>query len=201
MNKEAEKLLPANQEDDMLIKSFLAEDVQAFDKLVIKYKDIVFSLCYRIIGNYDDADDCSQETFIKVYNNLKNFKFKSSFPTWLYRITVNTCRNRISSSENRMKKNSIRIDYPSENSGNPLDIRDNSYNPNIVFEKNEMKRLIQTAINLLPKDLKVLIVLRDIEQKSYEDIAEITKVNLGTVKSRLARARHQLREQLREVIK
>ncbi len=188
------------QEDDVLIKSFLAEDINAFDRLVIKYKDMIFNLCFRIVSDYDDANDCAQETFIKVYNNLKQFRFQSSFSTWLYRIAINTCRNRIGSSGNRIRKKMLRIDNPGDPGSESVDIRDCSFNPDSVFEKNEQTRLIHQAIDSLPEELKILVVLRDLEGNSYEEISDITGVNLGTVKSRLARARHLLRESLREVI-
>jgi RNA polymerase sigma-70 factor (ECF subfamily) len=200
MNREANKYGKSQQEDEILIKKFLVDDMRAFDQLVIKYKDAVFNLCFKILGDYDDADDCSQETFIKVYGNLKNFRFKSSFLTWLYRIAVNTCRNRLSSAQSRMNRTSVRIGNPTDNESDPVDIRDSSYDPGIVLEKNEQKKQIQEAIELLPHDLKILIILRDIEGRSYEDVSEITRVNIGTVKSRLARARNQLRDKLRGVL-
>jgi RNA polymerase sigma-70 factor (ECF subfamily) len=187
-------------EDDELIRSFLSDNTDAFDRLVIKHQHMVFNLCFRIVGDYDDANDCAQETFIKVYNNLKTFGFQSSFATWLYRIAVNTCRNRISSSDNRIRKKMLRINNPGDAGGDPVEIHDCSFNPDAIFEKNERTRLIHDAIDALPDDLKILIVLRDLEGNSYEDISEITGVNLGTVKSRLARARHLLRETLREAL-
>lgn len=188
------------QEDDELIRNFLSDNPEAFDRLVIKHKDMVFNLCFRIIGDYDDANDCAQETFIKVYNSLKTFRFESSFTTWLYRIAVNTCRNRISSSDSRIRKKMVRINNPGGAGSDPIEIRDCSFDPDVMFENNERTRLVHNAIDALPGDLKILIVLRDLEGNSYEEISEMTGVNLGTVKSRLARARHLLRETLREAL-
>ena len=188
------------QDDNELIKSFLSDDTEAFDRLVIKHQNMVFNLCFRIVGDYDDANDCAQETFIKVYNNLKTFRFESSFTTWLYRIAVNTCRNRISSSDSRISKKMVRINNPGDAGGDPVEIHDCSFDPVKLYEKNERIRLIHNAIDALPGDLKILVVLRDLEGNSYEDISEMTGVNLGTVKSRLARARHLLRETLREAL-
>ena len=200
MNRNSKTTNRPEQEDDALIRSFLSDNIDAFDRLVIKYKDMIFNLCFRIVNDYDDANDCAQETFIKVYNNLKQFRFQSSFSTWLYRIAINTCRNRIASPGNRIRKKMLRIDNPGEPGSDPVEIHDCSFNPDSVFEKNEQARLIHQAIDALPEELKVLVVLRDLEGNSYEEIADITGVNLGTVKSRLARARHLLRESLREVI-
>ncbi|HOD15509.1 MAG TPA: sigma-70 family RNA polymerase sigma factor [Spirochaetota bacterium] len=195
-----DKTSHASQPDDeALIKEFLANNARAFDRLVVKHQSMVLNLCFRIIGDYDEANDCAQETFIKVYNNLKKFRFQSSFSTWLYRIAINTCRNRLASSDNRRKKKTVRIDNPSDVDGETLDINDCSFNPVAVFEKNEDSLLIHKAISSLPDELRVLVVLRDLEGKSYEEISDMTGVNLGTVKSRLARARHILRESLREV--
>lgn len=200
MNREHKNNDHVPKDDELLIRSFNAGDAGAFDRLVIKHQDMVFNLCFRVLGDYDDASDCSQETFIKVYKNLKGFRFQSSFSTWLYRITINTCRNRLASSKSRMGSKMVRIDNPGGTDNDPIEIHDDSYNPDVVFEKNEQKRRILGAIESLESDLRVLVVLRELEGRSYEDIADITGVNLGTVKSRLARARHLLREMLRGVL-
>ena len=200
MNREQQISDHGKKEDELLIQSFQADDVRAFDRLVIKYQDMVFNLCFRILGDYDDANDCSQETFIKVYKNLKGFRRQSSFTTWLYRITINTCRNRLASAKSRMRGKTVRIDNPGGDDSGPLEIRDFSYSPDALFEKNEQKRQIMRAIDSLESDLRVLVVLREFEGRSYEDISDITGVNLGTVKSRLSRARHLLREMLSGVL-
>jgi RNA polymerase sigma-70 factor, ECF subfamily len=199
MNRGINKPDRSQKEDELLIRDFLADDIRAFDRIVNKYKDMVFNLCYRILNDYDEADDCSQETFIKVYGNVKNFRFQSSFLTWLYRIAVNTCKNRLASRQSRLNKTSLKIGNPSEDKRDPLDISDRSFDPEALFEKNEQKRQIDGAIESLPGELRILIILRDLEGKSYEDISKITGVNIGTVKSRLARARSQLRDSLRGV--
>jgi len=101
MNEETIKDKKCLQEDSVIIKAFLAETPGAFDKLVLKYQDMIFNVCYRILGDYEDADDCAQETFIKVYRSLKSFRFESGFSTWIYRIAVNTCKNKLSSMKYR----------------------------------------------------------------------------------------------------
>ncbi len=201
MGKEREKQ-NQSQEDKVLVEDFHAEDAVAFDKLVLKYQDMIFNLCYRLIGDYDEAHDCAQETFIKVYRNLNRFKFKSSFSTWIYRIAVNTCKNYLASSAIRMKRKMIRIDNP----GRPgdgmqsIDIHDRSSNPAILFERREKERDIQRAIESLPRNQRILVVLRDIEGRTYEEIVTITGLKSGTVKSKLSRARQNLRERLKEVV-
>lgn len=201
MGKEREKQ-NQSQEDRVLVEDFHAKDAGAFDKLVVKYQDMIFNLCYRLIGDYDEAHDCAQETFIKVYRNLNSFKFKSSFSTWIYRIAVNTCKNYITSSAIRMKMKMIRIDNPGRpgNGMQSIDIQDQSSNPAILFERREKERDIQMAIESLPRNQRILVVLRDIEGRTYEEIAAITGLKSGTVKSKLSRARQNLRERLKEVV-
>ncbi len=189
-------------ESVQLVKSVLADDQRAFDKLIMLHKKMVFNLCYRMLGDYDDADDCAQEVFIKVNRSLKKFRFESSFKTWIYRVTVNTCKNRLNSLEYRLRSKSIRIDMPQEldNGKDCVDIEDNTRSPAVELMRKEIDRLIQAAINALPAKQKLVVVLRDIEGKSYEEIAEITGFNLGTVKSKLSRARQQLREALKGTV-
>ncbi|MBN1897434.1 MAG: sigma-70 family RNA polymerase sigma factor [Spirochaetes bacterium] len=199
MNREIRKASEKN-EDFELIKAFLSSKKEAFDKLVLKYQDLVFNVCFRFFGNHDEADDCSQETFIKVYKSMKNFKFQSSFSTWLYRIAMNTCKNRLASLEYRFSKKMIRLDKNPDEEGKTIDVQDDTYSPITIVERQEKEKMIQQAINKLPSDQKQVIVLRDIENLSYEEIVKITDLKLGTVKSKLARARESLRDKLKGVI-
>ncbi len=189
-------------EDTALLKAFQIGEKDAFDKLVLKHKNRVFSLCYRFLGDYEEANDCAQETFVKVYRSLEKFRFDSTFSTWLYRIAVNTCKNRLKSTQYRHSKKMVRLDNPGnqEESGHSIQIRDKSLSPAAELERKEKHVLIQKAIDSLPEEQKTVIVLRDIEGMSYEEIAEIGGYNLGTVKSKLARAREKLREKLIGVV-
>ncbi|MFH0839840.1 MAG: sigma-70 family RNA polymerase sigma factor [Candidatus Omnitrophota bacterium] len=188
-----------NQEDSALVSAFQRGDKSAFDRLVLKYKDMVFNLCYRFLGNREEADDCAQETFIKVYRSLKNFRLESAFSTWLYRIAVNTCKNKITSLEYRHRKNTIALnaERKSEDGFYTLEIKDGSLSPKEILEKKEKDMLLQRAIDSLPEDQKAIVVLRDIEGLSYGEISEIGGYKLGTVKSKLARARQALAKKLR----
>lgn len=199
MNRDS---LIIDQVDREWIKAFQSNDIGAFDKLVLKYKYRVFNLCYRFLGDYEEANDSAQETFVKVYRFLKNFKFKSTFSTWLYRITVNTCKNKLSSLKYRYRKNTVPIDSPknTEMGSCSIEIGDESLSPPNQFERKEKEILIQKAIDSLPKEQKTVVILRDIEGLLYEEIVRITGYKLGTVKSKLARARQQLREKLRGLI-
>ena len=199
MNSKRNRADRSAMEDERLIRDFLAGDAGAFDRLVTRHQDMAFNLCFRITGDYDEAHDCAQETFIKVYRHVDSFRFQSSFTTWLYRIAVNTCRNRMASPAGKILRRMVRIDDNPGPGGHNPELRDSSFSPESLFQKNEDARLIHEAIGGLPASLRTLVVLRDLEGKSYEEIASITGVNLGTVKSRLARARHLLRESLRGV--
>lgn len=185
-------------ENIRLIKAFLANDKKAFDQLILLNKKMVFNLCHRFLDNYDEADDCAQEVFIKVYRFLKKFRFESNFTTWLYRLTVNTCKNRLKSFEYRLGFRKMRINQEKSMDNDPksIEIQDNSSSPATTLKRKEITRLIQEAVNRLPTQQKLIVVLRDMEGRSYDEIGEITGFKLGTVKSKLSRARHQLRDML-----
>ncbi len=185
-----------------MARDYLDGERRAFDELIRLHQRQVFNLCFRILGDYDEADDCAQEVFIKVSRNLKGFRFESAFGTWLYRIIVNTCKNRLTSLDYRLKSRKIRIDMERDmdQQSQPIEIEDKSQSPARELISKELDRLIQRAINALPDRQKLVIVLRDIEGRSYEEIGEITGFKLGTVKSKLSRAREQLRESLKGMI-
>jgi len=200
MNKEKKKS-GTDDEDYALIRKFVQEgDMSAFDSLVLKYQDNVFNLCFRMMGDYDDARDCAQDTFYKAYRSLKGFRFQSGFMTWIYRIAVNTCKNNLSLSHRRMINKSLDVEGMETEITSSGDTRRNSTRPDKLYEKKEMEALIQKAVSSLPEDLRSLVILKDMDDRTYEDIAEILDMKSGTVKSRLARARQILREQLRGMI-
>ena len=185
-------------EDAELIKAFQAGKKAAFDELVLSHKDKVFNLCYWFVGDYQDANDLAQDVFFKAFKALKNFRFESAFSTWIYRIAVNTCKNRLKSFQYRLKKKFVHLNNTAAAKNNPgVEIADESSSPEIELGRKEKSRLIQTAINSLPTEKKAVVVLRDIEGLSYEEISSVTGFNLGTVKSKLARARQDLREKLK----
>jgi RNA polymerase sigma-70 factor (ECF subfamily) len=185
------------------IEAFLAGDRSAFDKLVLGHQDRVFNVCYRLLGDYEEAGDCAQETFVKVYRALKDFRFGSSFSTWLYAIAVNTCKNKLHSAEFRRRKRMVPIDDPPEGSAGGATVReieDPAPSPLAQLAEKERDRLVQAAIDELPPDARTVVVLRDVEGFSYEEIVQATGYNMGTLKSKLARARQQLKEKLKGVV-
>lgn len=189
--------------DADLISAFKSGNTRAFDQLVLRYKDRIFNLCYRSLGDYQEAYDTAQEIFIKVYKNLHSFRSEASFLTWLYTIAGNTCKNRLKSLEYRYrsKKVSLNNPYNQENGNEERDIEDESGSPLVALEEKEKMKIIQGAIDSLPAEQKLVVILRDIEGLSYDEIINITGHRSGTVKSKLARARLALREKLRGMIK
>jgi len=185
--------------DAEIVRAFQAGDKAAFDKLVLKHKDKLFNLIYWYLGDYQEADDCAQETFIKAFISLKKFRFESVFSTWLYRIAINTCKNRLKSAAYMWKKKTVSLENSEGSRGfnNSLEIPDESLSPANELEIKERLVLIQMGIDSLPEEQKRMVVLRDIQGLTYEEIADITGLNLGTVKSRLSRGRLELRNKLR----
>ncbi len=202
MNEDVKKTAREPREDAALIRAFQEGDKVAFDRLVVKHKVRLFNLCFRLLGDYEEANDSAQEAFIKVYRSLKNFRFESAFSTWLYRIAVNTCKNKLKSSAFRQKMKMVPLDNPiPANLNSPRrELQDEGPSPVMALERKERMKVIQEAINALPAEQKEVVTLRDIQGFSYEEVAEITGLNVGTVKSRLARARLDLRKKLRSVI-
>lgn len=175
--------------DDVQLRQFvtlfLEGDQRAFYKIVDEYKDEVFNLCYRIIGDYDDADDVAQEVFIRVFKSIAKFRFDSSFSTWLYRIAVNCCNSTL---KKRLKRKSESIENYQES------LRDD-YSSDTAYSD-----IVRQAIAKLDKKDRTIIILRDINGLSYDEIATIINITVGTVKSRLSRAREKLKAILRRLL-
>jgi RNA polymerase sigma-70 factor (ECF subfamily) len=181
--------------DTVLIKAFLGGERQAFDRLVLKYQDRVFRICLRFLGDKDEADDAAQETFVRAYRGLAKFRGEAQFSTWLYRVTVNTCKNKLGSLAWRLKRKILRYSVP-EQEGGAAEQADRGRDPQDQLEQDETKRILARAIAELPADQKLVVTLRDIEGLSYQQVAAVSGDNLGTVKSKLSRARGSLRDKL-----
>ena len=150
-----------------------------------------------MIGDYDEASELAQEAFLKAYKSIKSFKGDSLFSTWIYKITTNVCLDEI---RRKKKKKLISLDEDIEHDGSEFkrQIKDHSPGPESLAENNELKRMVKESINLLPEDYKIVIVLRDIQGFSYEEISRIIKCPIGTVKSRINRARRALKKILQK---
>jgi RNA polymerase sigma-70 factor (ECF subfamily) len=189
------------RDDGTLVRDALAGDRRAFDLLVLRHGDMLFNLCFRMLGDYDEASDCAQDAFIRAYRALGGFRGEAAFPTWLYRIAVNTCKNRLASAEYRRSRKAVRLEGTgADDTLLPVNGRASFSNPTARFEREEREAVIQRALDGLPPDEKTVAVLRDIEGRSYEEIAMLTGLRPGTVKSRLARARRRLRSKLEGIV-
>lgn len=169
-------------------------DEAAFEALVRACEKKVYLLALRYTNNPADAMDISQDTFVKAFRNLKKFKGDSSPETWVYRIAVNTALDHVRRSARRSETGLYRQDEDGQEQ--LLDIPDERYSPEKAAEQTDMRELLQKAIAMLPEEQRQVIVLRDIDDFSYQQIAEILDVSEGTVKSRLFRARAKLLELL-----
>lgn len=194
--------MTSSGDDALLIKAFQKGDKKTFDELVIRHKDRIFNLCYRFLGDYEEANDSAQEAFVKAYGSLNRFRLESTFSTWLYRIAVNVCKNKLGSSAYKAKRKTVSLDNPGIPSDErvPMEFPNGAPSPLARMEEKEKRAFIQRALDTLPAEFRVVVTLRDVEGLSYEDIAEVTGLNLGTVKSRIARARADLRTKLRGVL-
>ncbi|MEO8398315.1 MAG: sigma-70 family RNA polymerase sigma factor [Ignavibacteriaceae bacterium] len=172
------------EEDFSLIKQFIEGDESTFKNLVQRHKEKVRNIIYLSIGSVDVVDDIAQEVFITVYKNLNKFRFESQFSTWLYRITVNKCKDYL----RRMKIRRIFI---------PLDEEHNNYGYNASHESDNTAEVVRKGIAKLPEKLRVPLLLKDIEGLSYQEIAETVDCEIGTVKSRIFRAREGLKKILK----
>ncbi|MGI6706360.1 MAG: RNA polymerase sigma factor [Clostridia bacterium] len=182
------------QQDDLLVHKALKGDIEAFEELISAYEHRIYNIAYRMMGNPEDAMDVVQEALLKIYRSLKKFKNQSSFSTWIYRIVMNTCLDEL-----RKKKRGFLL-FMNDAEGYGEDIVDSSGDslPEESYERKERLKSLQKAIQELIPDYKSVIILRDIQGFSYEEIAEILHCPLGTVKSRINRARTELRKKLSE---
>ncbi len=180
-----------------LIKKSQKGDIESFEKLISSYQKKVFNIAFGMMRNHDDAYDISQEVFIRVFKSIRKFKGQSSFSTWLYRITTNACLDELRRRKNN--KNIISIDQEIQLEEGEVfrQIEDDGPTPELAAERNELREIIGEAISQLSDEHKEVIVLRDIQGFSYDDIADIIKCPQGTVKSRINRARRTLKEILK----
>lgn len=184
---------PSEDEDRAWIIVFNNGGEEGFNRLVLKHKDRIYSLCCRMLSDRDEADDVAQETFVRVFHGLKDFRMESKFSTWLHRIAVNACKNRMDSKAWREGRAKAELEAADLEGGG------RSRSPAQELEDKGRRACIEEAIARLPEDQRVLVVLRDVEGRAYEEIAESLGLNPGTLKSRLNRARAQLQEWLKEL--
>lgn len=184
-NMQQPKIL--NLDDDFsLIKRFIDGDEIVFSELLKRHKEKVRNIIYLTLTNADGVDDIAQEVFITVYRHLKNFRFESQFTTWLYRITINKCKD-------HLRKKNIRSIF--------LPLKDEEPVFESINEDTDIKHIVRNAIATLPDKLRIPLVLKDLEGFSYQEIADTMECEIGTVKSRIFRAREALKKILKPLEK
>ena len=192
-SKDKEKDLQQTQissidDDYSVIRQFIEGDKSAFQVLVKRHKEKVRNIIYITMNNSALVDDIAQEVFITVYKNLKHFRFESQFTTWLYRITVNRCKDYLRRMNVRKIFSPIDEGYEVSEYSTPV-------------ENNDISKIVMDAIAKLPVKLRMPLILKDIEGFSYQEISESLKCEMGTVKSRIFRGREKLKEILQPLEK
>jgi RNA polymerase sigma-70 factor (ECF subfamily) len=180
--------------EEALAARALSGDTGAFDALVTLFTSRVFAVAYRMLGDRAEAEDLSQEVFVALYHALPTFRGESRLSTWIYRITRNRCLNRLKFLKRRHIGAHADIDDHVVGRGidDPATHARGVRDPNKKLERKELSALLEKHLMALPPEQRTLVILRDLEDLSYEEIAEVTGLPIGTVKSRLHRARTEL---------
>ena len=177
-----------------LVQKAKAGDRDAFAALVSAYEGKIYNLALRYLGNREDAMDASQEVFLRVFRFLPGFQEESGFSTWIYRIGVNVCKDMLAK---RAKRGELSLELPDEEEDyRTAEVADSRYDPEAIVEQADLRESLAEAIGQLPQQQREMIVLRDIQGLSYEEIGQVLSLEAGTVKSRLSRARENLRKKL-----
>lgn len=181
------------QTDEILIEKSKNGDLEAFELLVRRYESKVYTVAYRFLGNHADASDLAQETFLRLYQALPRFRGDSSFMTWLYHITANACRDEI---RRQQRYHVVSLDAETGNNGTQAisQVPSRAPSPEEAAEQKEFSEVVQLCLNNLSEEHRLVLVMREIQDMSYEEIANVLKCSLGTVKSRLSRARQVFKE-------
>jgi len=184
--------------DQALVERVQQGDKQAFDVLVLKYQNKIIQLIYRYVHDPDEARDVAQEAFIKAYKAIGRFRGDSAFYTWIYRIAINTAKNHLVASSRRPPKGDIDAQDAEQYEG-AMGLKEYA-TPERLLLKDEIQAAIATAIDELPDDLRTAIILRELEGLSYEEIAQTMECPIGTVRSRIFRARDAIDTRLKPLL-
>ena len=178
------------EEEAQIVQQVLQGDVNAFEDLVTEYEKNVYSLTLRMTGNAEDAADMTQETFIKAYNSLSAFRGDSKFSVWLYRIATNVCLDFLRS---RSRKPTVSLSMEDDDGEEvELDVADDSQAPERLLERGLTRDAVRRGLKALSPEYRQILLLREIQGLSYEEIADVLSLEVGTVKSRIFRARKRL---------
>ena len=178
------------EQEAQIVQRVLSGDVNAFETLVLEYEKNVYSITQRMTGNAEDAADMTQETFIKAYNSLQNFRGDSKFSVWLYRIATKVCLDFLRS-KSRKPTLSLSVE-DDDGEETQMDIADESQSPEVLLERGLTRDAVRRGLNALNEEYRQILLLREIQGLSYEEIASVLTLEVGTVKSRIFRARKKL---------
>lgn len=192
-NKMSEKTLDAE-----LVEQAKKGHIPAFEMLVNRYQQRVANVIAKLVKNRSEIEDVAQEVFIKVFRALPRFRGDSSFYTWVYRIAINTAKNHLVAKSRRIQNTQVEYEEAESFSGN--EAHRNLDTPDAVYARGELEQVMSKAISQLPEDLKTAIILREVDGLSYEEIAEEMACPIGTVRSRIFRARDAIDQALRPLL-
>ena len=197
-----ERIQKATDEDTEMVSLSKKGDTDAFEVLVNKYQKKMLNIAYRMIGNYDDACEVVQDAFVSAFRNMKHFRQEAKFSTWLYTIVVNFSKNRLKQLTVREHREELTLNGSMNPDDRQLKKEPVTNEPSILenIEKRETQKVVQGCINSLDYEFREVIVLRDIQGFSYEELSDMLKMKEGTVKSRLFRAREALKNCLKKAL-
>lgn len=198
--KEEKKII--TDEDYKFVSLCKKGDVDAFEVLVKKHQKKMLNIAYRMIGSYEEACEIVQDSFVSAYKAIRDFEGKAKFSTWLYTIVMNLSKNRLKQLKTQLYHEQVSIDDPVLTDDGNIKAESVSNEPSILeqLEKKEFQQKVQGCINSLDDEFKEVLVLRDIQGFSYDEISKMLKIAEGTVKSRLFRSREALKICLKKVI-
>ncbi|MDQ0288157.1 RNA polymerase sigma factor [Oligosphaera ethanolica] len=187
-------------DDSTLIERFKAGDQAAFNQLVERHSGKAYQIAYGILGNREDAEEVAQDVFVRIYRALHNFRGDAEFTTWMYRIATNLAKNKYRWNKSRGSQKNMSIDAPLNGSEDGderyMDLPDQEMAPDAKSVYEELERTTMKELQKLPELYRQALILRNIKDMSYEDIAQTLNCKLGTIKSRIARGREELRQKL-----
>lgn len=178
------------EQEAAIVRKVLGGDANAFETLVLEYEKNVYNIALRMTGNSEDAADMTQEAFIKAYNSLQSFRGDSKFSVWLYRIVSNVCLDFLRS-KNRRPTVSLSVE-DDDGEDAQLDVADESQSPELLLDRKLTRDIVRRGLDSLPPDYRQILLLREIQGLSYDEIAQALSLEVGTVKSRIFRARKRL---------
>lgn len=193
-----QRMTDQQESDQQLVARVQKGDRRAFDLLVIKYQHRILALVNRFVSDFSEAQDVTQEAFVKAYRALPNFRGDSQFYTWMYRIAVNTAKNHLVSRKRRTPTRDIDIE-DAEFFTDESSMQDIS-SPDALLQRDQLKKVVFDAIDDLPDELRRAITLRELEGLSYEEIAEVMDCPIGTVRSRIFRAREAIERKMQPLM-